>query len=212
MRYHVDTRTAPLPATPWLRALLLLALLFGLTMLSASRVSADTGTVTVTATSIAKFSLSLSSTSVVFGATLSPDGTGATGSVASYPDGTHGAYFVQNGTASTYAVAATVASNKAWSGSVSATENLSGSGITITGGGLRWLLNDMGSLAQAQGGSAFALTPDTAVWDAASSCTTGGATKVKGVCTYNFDYSIRVRWIDDPGAFSSTLTYLAAQT
>ena len=70
----------------------------------------------------------------------------------------------------------------------------------------------LANLAAAQGGSAFNTpgTPDTTVWDTASSCSSG-STKQAGVCSYNYDYSLRVRWTDAPGTFSSVVTYSASQ-
>ena len=174
-------------------------------------VRADTGTVTVTATSVAKFTLSLSTSSVAFGTNLTPDAVASNGTdVAAYLDGSTGAYYVGAGSGASYAVVATVSSNQAWTGSVAASENTGSAGMTIGGGALHWNLGDMGSLAAAKAGSAFTVATDTSVWDTASSCASGAA-RSAGVCTYNFDYSLRIRWVDAPGTFNSVVTYAATQ-
>jgi hypothetical protein len=182
-----------------------------LAALLASPVRADTGSVTVTATTQSTFSLSLDTNAVAFGTNLAPDATASNGTnVATYADGNNGAYYVRNGNASGYAVVATVKSTAPWSGSLTAAENSGTAGITIAGGGLRWRLGDMANLAGAQGGTPLSTTADSTVWDTASSCSSG-STKQSGVCTYNFDYSLRVRWTDAAGTFSSVVTYSASQ-
>src|SRR3954468_17040962 len=103
----------------------------------AAPASAANGTVTVTATSVGAFSLSLNTSSVAFGTVLAPDGAGAGTGVTSYQHSDNGAYYVNNGTASNFAVAATVKSNKAWGGSVAVAENTGTAGMTVGGGSLR---------------------------------------------------------------------------
>ena len=78
------------------------------------------------------------------------------------------------------------------------------------GDSLRWKLNDMGSLAEAKGGSVFTTAADDTVFDTANSCSSG-STKNAGTCTYNDDYSLRVLWTDAPGTFNSVLTHTASQ-
>jgi hypothetical protein len=193
------------------RRLLLVGLALSVLVVPSSPVRADTGTVTVTATTQSTFSLSLDTNAVAFGTNLAPDATASNGTnVAAYADATNGAYYVRNGNASGFAVVATVKSTAPWSGSVAAAENTGTAGITIAGGGLRWSLGDMSNLAGAQAGTTFSTAADATVWDSASSCASG-ATRQAGVCSYNFDFSLRVRWTDAPGSFSSVVTYSASQ-
>ncbi|WP_273844085.1 hypothetical protein [Rubrobacter calidifluminis] len=185
---------------------LCVAVLAGLLVLGlwARGAYADSGSVTVTASNAAKFSLSLSTNSVDFG-NVDPSGAPSNQQdVTAYVDGANGAYYVKS--ISGYAETVKVSSNAPWSGSVSAAENTGTSGMKIASGSLRWALGDISSLAQAQGATPFSTTPDTSVFNTASSCSSG-ATLQAGSCTYNFDYALRVLWTNAPGTFSSVVTY-----
>lgn len=156
-------------------------------------------------------SLTIDTGAADFGTGLGPDGAASSlPSVVSYPDGDAGAYYVRNGAAGASAVSVTVNSTAPYTGSVSATENSGTSGVSISGGGLRWTLGDMGSLAAAQAARPFGTTPDATVFDAASRCASGQPGQ-QGECTFDYDYGLRVLWTDAPGAFDSVVTYSARQ-
>ena len=172
---------------------------------------ADTGTVTVSAATQSSFSLTLDTGAVPFGTNLGPDAVASNAvNTVGYLDADNGAYYVKNGSAGVHAVVATVKSTAPWTGSVSAAENTGSGGITIAGGGLRWSLGDIGSLAAAKAGIPFSTSGDGTAFDTASTCLSG-STKNAGVCSYNFDYSLRVRWTDTAGTFTSVITYSASQ-
>ena len=156
--------------------------------------------------------MTLSTGSVPFGSGLKPDGSTSdqADAGAGHVDGGDGAYYVKKNATSGHAVTVTVNSSAPWDGSVRAAESTGTSGMSIGGGSLRWKLNDMSSLADAKAGTAFITSADSAVFNTARSCSSGSA-KGAGVCTYNFDYSLRVRWTDAPGTFSSVITYCASQ-
>ncbi len=163
---------------------------------------AESGTVQVTASNAAKFSMTLSTGTSNFGTNLGPDGTDSNQSgVVDYVDGNNGAYYVKSDPG--FAQTVTVKSNQAWSGSVSAAENSGSSGMKIADGSLRWSSANMSSLSDAQSGTAFSTTANNTVF--------GVGNQPKGVNVYNYDYSMRVLWTDDPGTFSSIVTYTASQ-
>jgi hypothetical protein len=186
-----------------LRIVALALLGFGATLAFAVPAGADSKSVVVTASNASKLTMTLSTNTSDFGSGLDPTGAGAVGDVVSYNDQPNGAYYVKKGDAN-FAQTVTVNSNAAWNGSAQAAERVGTSGMTIAGGSLRWKSGNMSSLPDAQGGSAFTTTPDTNVF--------GTGPQPKGANnTYNFDYSLRVLWTDDPGTFSSTVTYSAQQ-
>jgi hypothetical protein len=209
MNAQPHTRTTSVSVKQILRVTAL-AVLLCLSLLPTGLATADTGTVTVTGTSQDAFTFSFSGTAA-YGTGMTPKADAASGSnVTAYNDQPNGAYYVAHSSASSYAVVVTVSSTKAWSGSVAAATNTGTSGMTIAGGALRWKLGDITSLAEASSATAFSSTADTSVWNTASSCSSG-ATLSAGVCTYNYDIALRVRWIDTPGTFSSVVTYTATQ-
>lgn len=164
--------------------------------------SAVDGTVQVTATNAAKFSMTLSTATSNFGTNLGPDGTDSNQSdVTDYVDGNNGAYYVKSNPG--FAQTVEVKSNQAWSGSVAATENSGTSGMKIANSSLRWSSGNMASLSDAQSGTAFSTAANNTVF--------GAVNQPKGVNVYNYDYSMRVLWTDDPGTFNSTVTYTASQ-
>lgn len=155
--------------------------------------------------------LTLDTTSADFGTGLGPDGSPSSlPAVAAYPNGSAGAFYVRHGAAGNFAVSVTVESSDPYTGSVSAAENTGTAGMKIANNDLRWSLGDMGNLAAAQGGTPFTTATNGTVFDIASSCSSG-APKQPGMCTFSFDYSLRVSWTDSPGTLSSVVTYSATQ-
>jgi hypothetical protein len=135
--------------------------------------------------------LSLSTSSVAFGEVdpigfVPPSGPGGLTSVAD----SLGAYYVKSG-----ALQVTVDSNAAWSAFVRAEENLgTASTIRIAEGDLQWRLVGASNWAD--------LSSETSVLLAAGSA---------GVSSYQYDYRLRVLWVDDPGSFDSMMTFEVAQ-
>jgi len=165
--------------------------------------SADSGQVEVKAQNASKLTLSLSTATSDFGTGLDPSGAASSvADVASYNDQPNGAYYVKKGDAN-FAQTVTVKSNKSWTGSVQAAENTGTAGMKIAGNSLRWKSGNMSTLGDAQGGTAFSTTADNSVF--------GSASQPNGVNNYSYDYSLRVLWTDNPGTFSSIVTYTAQQ-
>ena len=96
----------------------------------------------------------------------------------------------------------TVKSNKVWNGTVVATENAGTSAsLTIASGALRHVEStEPTTYAACSGGTAFTTTAGT--WK---------SSVAKGSNTYTMYYCLRVDWDDDPGSFSSSVTYTATQ-
>ena len=156
-------------------------------------------------------SLTLDTGVVGFGTGLGPDGSPSSlASVAAYPDGDAGAFYVRGGAASEHAVSVTVKSTAPYSGSVSAAESAGTAGMKVADNSMRWTLGDMNGLAEAKGGRAFTSTPDATVFDRASDCASGQP-KQQGECRFRFDYGLRILWTDAPGDFVSVVTYTAQQ-
>ncbi len=165
--------------------------------------SAESGQVEVKAQNESKLTLSLSTATSDFGTGLDPSGAASSlADVASYNDQPNGAYYVKKGDAN-FAQTVTVKSNKSWTGSVQAAENTGTAGMSIAGNSLRWKSGNMSTLSDAQGGSAFTTTANNTAF--------GSGSQGKGVNSYSYDYSLRVLWTDDPGTFSSIVTYSAQQ-
>lgn len=162
--------------------------------------AANSASATDTTTANGVLSLTISVSSASFGA-VSPTGDldpSATG-VSSYPDA-QGSYYILDGGPSG-AVRVRVSSNGAWSGGCWADEN-TGTAATIRVG--------QGYLQWTQAG--------VAAW--APLDTTAGAPPYDNACfpsrgtgdnQYDFDYRLRITWTDDPGSFSSVVTYAASQ-
>lgn len=146
-----------------------------------------------------------SQNTVSFGEDLSFAGTDSGSAVTSFREGSTGAYYVKDGGLSRYAAVVTVESSEPWVGSVSATDSGT-AGMGVTEDSFRWRLGDMSDLDTARGGTPFSTAPDSTVFDTASYCEYG-STGQEGLCTYNFDYSLRVLGSDSLGTFSSVVTY-----
>lgn len=178
-------------------------------LLLAVPAGAESGQVEVKAQNSAKLTLSLSTATSNFGSGLDPSGAPAKdpdglpmADVAAYQDGGNGAYYVKKGTADP-AQTVKVSSNTAWTGSVRANESVGTAGMKIADNSLRWKRGNMANQADAQGGTAFSTLADPTAF--------GQGAQPKGINSYDFDYSLRVLWTDDPGTFSSIVTYNAQQ-
>ncbi len=90
------------------------------------------------------------------------------------------------------AVAPTVRSNGAWTGSCWAAENSgTASTIRVSDSRLEW------HLSGGSGWSALGATPDTGCF----------ANRPVGSTTYGFDYRLRVLWTDEPGTVCTSVHY-----
>lgn len=138
-----------------------------------------------------------------FGTNLTPGGTvsSSTDVVASYTDSA-GAYYVWKAAGGS-GLLITVDSNKAWGGSVLASENSGTSAsMTIASGVLRW-------------SDATAPTSYEACQTATAFRSTAQAWKSdvpRGEYSFTQFYCLRVDWTDDPGSFDSNVTYTVAQS
>ncbi len=188
-----------------LGAMLVVALV--LAALPANPAWALGGNVTASGTNNAKISITIGDGSAEFGLNLDPEGTNSdsTDTVADYQGstGNQGSYYVWKSTSGT-GLSIEVKSNMVWNGTYAATEN-GGAGaaasMTIASG---VLLFSEGSepTTYALCSSATALTTLATAWK-----TSIGA----GNNTYTHYYCLRVDWDDDPGTFSSTVTYTVTQ-
>ncbi len=158
------------------------------------------GTVTVTATNNAKITISISDATAAYGVNVAPDGTGTGGEITSVTSttGTEGAYYIWTPSITPLV---RVKSNKTWNGTIAAAENSgSSSSMTISSGALRYSTSVPGTYSAAS--SELAFTTAAADWQ---------TNHAKGNSTYTFYYLLRVDWTDDPGTFSSTVTYSVSQ-
>ena len=177
------------------------SLVAGGLLASISGAGAVTEAVTASGTNNAKITIAISDATAAFGTTLTPDGVASDSSdtVDAYTDATNGSYYKWSAAGS--GVGITVKSNKVWDGTIEASENAGTSGdITVAGGSLKWAESDCASYAACDSTTAFETSP--ASWK---------SSVAKGVNSYNQWYSLRVRWTDDPGTFSSTVTYTVTQ-
>ena len=164
--------------------------------------SAETGGVSASGTNNAKLTVTIADATADFGSNMDPSGLDST-STDTVTDvqgstGNQGSYYVWK----SGGMDVTVQSNKVWNGTVVATENAGTSAsLTIASGALRYVETTAPtSYADCSGGSAFATTAGT--WK---------SSVAKGSNTYNMYYCLRVDWDDDPGSFSSSVTYSATQ-
>jgi hypothetical protein len=163
------------------------------------------GNVTASGTNNAKISITIGDGSADFGTNLDPEGTNSSSAdtVLDYQGstGNQGSYYVWKSTSGT-GLSIEVKSNKVWNGTYQAAENIgTATSMTIAGGAL---LFSEGSepTTYALCGSANALTTLATAWK-----TSIGA----GNNTYTHYYCLRVDWDDDPGTFSSMVTYTVTQ-
>jgi hypothetical protein len=165
----------------------------------AAPASADSGAVTVTATNNAKLTMTIGTPSAHFGSALDPTGAGTAGQVSATAPGSgdQGVYYVW----SPSGALVTVKSNKTWNGTVQASENSgSATSLSVASGALRFDASNPSTYAAASTASAFATTPTT--WQ---------QNHTKGSSSFTYNYLLRVDWSDDPGTFTSTVTYSATQ-
>jgi hypothetical protein len=165
----------------------------------AAPASADSGAVTVTATNNAKLTMTIGAPSANFGSALDPTGAGTSGQVSATASGSgdQGVYYVW----SPSGALVTVKSNKTWNGTVQASENSgSATSLSVASGALRFDSSAPSTYAAASTASAFSATPAT--WQ---------QNHAKGSSSFTYNYLLRVDWSDDPGTFSSTVTYSATQ-
>jgi hypothetical protein len=172
-------------------------------LVAAPPVSGETGTVTVSATNNAKITITIADTSAAFGTNLDPSGpaSNSTDTVAVYTGstGNQGAYYVWKSGGSGLTV--TVRSNRSWNGTVQASENSgTAASMTVASGVLRWAETEPTSYSACSSATAFGTTAGT--WK---------SNIAKGVNSYTLYYCLRVDWDDDPGTFSSTVTYTVTQ-
>ena len=184
-----------------LKALLLAAVLL-FTPLSTA--SAETQVIVASGTNVAKITVSIDDTSAAFGTNLDPGGTNSNSidTVVDYQGafGNQGSYYVWGASGSGATIA--VKSNKVWSGTLDATENGgTASSMTILSGVLKYS-EDVAPNSYATCGLATALTTAPASWK---------SSVAKGKYSYSHYYCLRVDWDDDPGTFSSTITYTVTQ-
>jgi hypothetical protein len=173
--------------------------LIGALLIGSSPALAETGNVTVTATNNAKLTMTIGAPTAGFGTTLDPTGTGTGGQVSATALGTgsQGVYYVW----SPGGTLVTVKSNKVWNGTVQAAENSgSAASLSLASGALRYGTTAPTTYSAASAAASFTTTPAT--WQ---------TNAPKGTSTYSYNYFLRVDWNDDPGTFSSTVTYTASQ-
>ena len=172
--------------------------------ISASVADAETGGVSASGTNNAKLTVTIADPSSDFGANLDPTGTDSTSgdSVLDYQGstGNQGSQYVWKAAGSGLTI--DVASNKVWNGTAEATENAGTSAsMTIASGVMKYVeTTEPTSYSDCDAGTAFATT--AATWKSSIA---------KGKSTFTYYYCMRVDWTDDPGTFSSSITYTATQ-
>jgi len=181
-----------------LNILLLATLLF----LVPVPVKAETQAVVASGTNIAKITVSVDDTSATFGTNLDPSGTDSNSidTVLDYQgsSGNQGSYYMW----SVSGVAVAVKSNKVWNGTLSATENGgTATSMTVLSGVLKYS-EGVEPNSYINCGLSTSFTTAPASWK---------ASVAKGKYTYIHYYCLRVDWDDDPGTFSSTVTYTVTQ-
>ena len=166
------------PVGKLVSGLLTVAVALGLASGLVSNASAATGGIAITGAVAPTITLTLPTPAVAFGS-LTPDNTGTRSS------GVTGIYDGSAGSTYTYAVAGDVMvrSNKAWTGSIAATNFAGPAGVAA---------GDLRVVATTGGGSLGAPLDFS------------GPKKDNA---YHHDYSVRVDWTDDTGSFTTTITY-----
>ena len=183
---------------------IVVAVVIVLTRLGVGVAGAATGQVSASATNNAKITVTVTDASSDFGTNLDPEGTdsASTDTVLDYQGstGSQGSYYAWKAAGSGLDVE--VKSNKVWSGTVVATENTgTATSMTIASGVLKYVeTTEPTTYSACDGGTAFA-----------TSAATWKTSVAKGTNTYTYFYCMRVDWDDDPGTFSSSVTYTATQ-
>ena len=173
-------------------------------VLTSNLVSAETGGVSASGTNNAKITVTIADGTSDFGTNLDPEGTDSNSSdtVADQQGstGNQGSYYVWSAAGSGLSVE--VKSNKVWSGTVEASENAGTStSMSISGGVMTYAESAPASYSDCSSATAFTTT--AASWK---------TSVAKGKNTYTHYYCLRVDWDDDPGTFSSSVTYTATQS
>lgn len=183
-------------------AMMVVAIIAIATILPAT---AETGNVSVSGTNNAKITVAVGDGSAEFGTSLDPSGadSNSSDSVVDFQgsSGNQGSYYVwQAGGGSGNVV--TVKSNKPWDGTVQASENSGTStSMTVASGVLRY----------AEGTAPASYSGCTNATAFQSTAQTWKSSVAKGKSTYAHFYCLRVDWDDDPGTFSSNVTYTVTQ-
>lgn len=187
-----------------LLALFAVILLIAPDPFSVAEAQGASGSVTVTGTNNAKITIVITDSTAVFGTSLAPDGTGTGGEIISEVSPntttTEGAYYIWSPT-SAPGPTVIVRSNKTWNSTIEASENAgTATSMTISSGVLRYDTSVPGTYAAAAAATPF--TTPAAAWE---------TNHAKGATLYTFYYFLRVDWTDDPGTFSSGVTYSVSQ-
>lgn len=164
-------------------------------------VEVDGGTVEVDGNNTAKLIVSISTDGIDFG-TINPDGLDSVGTTDFLdPAGAGAAYVANTG------VTVTIQSNLPWIGKIAAEEN-SGTSLNMTLANLRYTHADgdsgspATSYAEATGAPSIAFDTVAQDWDA------GSATQSEA---HTDHYALRVDWTNNPGTFSTVVTYSVTQ-
>lgn len=176
-----------------------------MTVLLVAPTGAVSGNVAATGTNNEKITVSISDLSADFG-TFDPTGSLSGGDEVddslSSSAGNQGVCLLWN-TSGGDGLEVKVKSNKAWTGTVNASEN-SGTSTTLTlaNGDFRYHTSTPASYsACSSSGAAFSTSP--AQFEDNGSL---------GASTYTYYYSLTVDWDDVPGTFTSTVTYSVSQS
>ena len=166
---------------------------------------AEVGAVTASGQNNAKITITIGDASADFGTNLDPEGTDSNSTPDTVLDyqgstGNEGSYYVWKAGGTGLSIG--VKSNKVWNGTYEATENGgTATSMTIAGGVLLFSEgSEPTTYALCGAATAFTTTPTSWVSSVA-----------KGKTTYTHYYCLRVDWDDDPGTFSSSVTYTVTQ-
>jgi len=186
------------------------ALATALLPLRAHAATSDSATVAVTATVQPKITITVNdkgSDTADFG-NVDPSGTTVSGQVSAVDSSGTGAYYFLT---SPYTVL--VRSNKAWTGSISASNTGSAANMTISNGALKWAAAAWpGTPSFATGDGAQAVAASPASGQDPGGFVTGSAHS-SGTFSSSYYFALRTLWSDgDAGkTFGSTITFTATQ-
>ena len=189
-----------------LKLLLFLAVVGAALFLATRAGEAQSSGISISGTNNSELTISVSDPSSDFGDSLHPSGIDSTSSdtVADYQgnQGNQGSYYVWKAAGGT-GVDVEVKSNKTWSGTIVAAENIgSSASMTISSGVLKYVASSEPT-SYSDCDSATPFSASTATWR------TG---EPPGKSTFTYYYCMRVDWDDDPGTFASSVTYTATQS
>ena len=179
-----------------LTTLIALGTLVSALALNVSLAGAEVGGVTASGTNNAKITVTIADAFADFGSNLDPSGIDSNSSDTALDY--QGSFYVWK----SGGMAVSVKSNKVWNGTVQAAENIGTStSMSIASGVLTYVESSAPTTyAACSAGTAFATTAST--WK---------SSVAKGSSAYTVYYCLRVDWDDDPGTFSSSITYTATQ-